>query len=301
MLLLLLPFAFPRYTYQENYIGGDLVLEWTLNLTSLTRVTATISGGVMTWAQRKTLLKLGKEILSHCRKCRQLGDKSGNTHLEKRIRGLLKQKLFVLNGTILVSAIFLFTIETDRSFRKITMIVVQILQFSYGVIMTASLYVILLVLHWQGERVRLALSDLCLWLHHEDQNSLVLSENKARRTLNYLGNLFQLHSENKKLLRKVFQTFDIPIVFLLLKMFATNVNMVHRMVLFDKHSIKTSDYTKLLGQLIVITHFWNAVLLMNVVDDITRRSGSQMGYILREFSDLQLVNRDIHLQVLFEV
>jgi len=40
-----------------------------------------------------------------------------------------------------------------------------------------------------------------------------------------------------------------------------------------------------------------AVLVMNVVDDVTRRSDLKMGNRLREFSHLELVKRDFQLEV----
>ncbi|XP_017018770.2 putative gustatory receptor 58a [Drosophila kikkawai] len=284
VLLLLVPFTFSHYMYEESYISRNFVLESFFNVTNVTRISAMISGGVMSWIQRKALLKLGKEILSHCSKCQQLENASGNTQLTKRIQGLLGQQLFVVNFTVLVSWLLLIRIETDQCFRNITLIVVQVLQYAY---------VVLLVLHWQSERVRLALKDLCQRVHHDELSS------GCRSSLADLRNYFQLYAENRSLLRRVFQTFDVTIVFLVIKMLVTNVNMIYHTVLYANGSIKVSGYTKLLGHLVVITHFWSAVLIMNVVDDITRRSGPKMGYILREFSDLEVVKREFHLQVLY--
>ncbi|EDX08152.1 GD11640 [Drosophila simulans] len=153
------------------------------------------------------------------------------------------------------------------------------------------------VLHWQSERLQIALKDLCSFLNYEERNSLTLSENKADRSLGKLAKLFQLCAENQRLVREVFRTFDLPIALLLLKMFVTNVNLVYHGVQFGNESIETSSYTRILGQWVVISHYWSAVLLMNVVDDVTRRSDLKMGDLLREFSHLELVKRDFHLQL----
>ncbi|KAH8252788.1 hypothetical protein KR032_001888 [Drosophila birchii] len=294
VLLILLPFTFPQYMYDESYMSGNLVLQWAFNLTNITRIFAMVSGGFMMWSKREKFLELGKKTFNHCRKCEKLGKDSS---LRKRIRGLLGQYFFVLNLSVLVAILILSRIDTDQSFSNATMIVVHILQFAYVVIMTASLYAILVILHWQHERVHLALKDLSVSLHHEERNSLVLSGGKARRSLKKLRSFFHLYSENQRLIREVFGIFDLPIALLLLKMFVTNVNLVYHGVQFGNESIETSMYTRLVGQLVVITHYWSAVLLMNVVDDITRRSGPKMGDILREFSDLELVKREFHLQL----
>ncbi|KAH8308876.1 hypothetical protein KR059_002572 [Drosophila kikkawai] len=294
VLLVLLPFTFPQYMYDESYMSGNLVLQWAFNLTNITRIFVMISGGFLTWSKRKKLLEMAERTFQHCQKCKKLGDDSS---LRKRFRGLLVQYVFVLNLSVLVATLILCRIDTDQSFSNATMIVVHILQFSYVVIMTASLFVILVILHWQNERVQLALRDLSRSLHHEERNSLVLSGGKARKSLNNLRHLFQLYSENQRLIREAFSIFDLPIALILLKMFVTNVNLVYHGVQFGNASIETSSYTRFVGQLVVITHYWSAVLLMNVVDDLTRRSGPKMGDILREFSDLELVKREFHLQL----
>ncbi|KAH8355626.1 putative gustatory receptor 58a [Drosophila serrata] len=294
VLLVLLPFTFPQYMYDESYMSGNLVLQWVFNLTNITRIFAMISGGFMMWSKREKLQEMAVRTFNHCQKCKKLGNDSS---LRKSIRGLLGQYFFVLNLSILVAFLLLSRIDTDQCFRNATMIVVHILQFTYVVIMTAALYVILVFLHWQNERVNMALKELSFSLHHEERNSLVLSAGKARRSLNNLRNLFQLYSENQRLSREVFGIFDLPIALLLLKLFVTNVNLVYHGVQFGNDSIETSMYTKFVGQLVVITHYWSAVLLMNVVDDITRRSGPKMGDILREFNDLELVKREFHLQL----
>ncbi|KAH8238703.1 hypothetical protein KR038_004998 [Drosophila bunnanda] len=294
VLLVMLPFTFPQYMYDESYMSRNLVLQWVFNLTTITRIFAMISGGFMMWSKRKKLLEMAERAFDHCQKCKKLGDDSG---LRKRFRGLLGQYFFVLNLSILAASLLLSRIETDHSFSNGTMIVVHMLQFAYLVIMTAGLYFILVILHWQSERVHLALKDLSFSLHHEERNSLVLSAGKARRSLNDLRNLFQLYSENQRQVHEVFRIFDQPIAMLLLKLFMTNVSLVYHGVQFGNASIETSMYTRLLGQLVVITHYWSAVLLMNVVDNVTRRSGPKMGDILREFSDLELVTREFQLQL----
>ncbi|KAH8290912.1 hypothetical protein KR054_007038 [Drosophila jambulina] len=294
VLLILLPFTFPQYMYDESYMSKNLVLQWAFNLTNITRIFAMVSGGFMMWTKRNKLLAMAERAFNLCQNCKKLGDDS---RIRKRIRGLLGQYFFVLNLSVLVAILILSQIDTDHSFSNTTMIVVHILQFTYVVIMTAALYVILLILHWQNERVHLALRDLSISLHREERNCLVLSGGKARRSLKDLRNLFQLYSENQRLIREVFNIFDLPIALLLLKMFVTNVNLVYHGVQFGSDSIETSVYTKIVGQLVVVTHYWSAVLLMDVVDDITRRSGSKMGDIMREFSDLELVKREFHLQL----
>jgi len=163
--------------------------------------------------------------------------------------------------------------------------------------MMAGICVILVILHWQRERVHIALKNLSLFLNHEERNALVLSENNAKKTLNHLRNLFHLFAENQRLIILVFETFDIPIALLLLKMFVTNVNLVYHGVQFGNESIETSFFTRTLGQWVLISHYWSAVLVMNVVDDVTRRSDLKMGNRLREFSHLELVKRDFQLEV----
>uniref|UniRef100_A0A6P4EDX1 Gustatory receptor n=1 Tax=Drosophila rhopaloa TaxID=1041015 RepID=A0A6P4EDX1_DRORH len=298
VLLILLPCTFPEYMYSESYMSSNLVLQWAFNLTNITRILAMISGGLMMWFKRKKLLGLSENLLSHCLKCRKLEDHTTKyITLWKRIRGLLAQMFFVVHLTLIVSLLILMKIGTDQCFNNTAMIVVHITQFIYVVIMMAGLCVILVILHWQSERVHIALKDLCLLLNHEERNSLVLSENKARKSLKILRNLFQLYAENQRLIRRVFGTLDIPIALLLLKMFVTNVNLVYHGVQFGSASIETSNYTKILGQWVIISHYWNAILLMNVVDDVTRGSGLKMGILLRQFSQLELVKRGFQLEL----
>lgn len=300
VLLILVPFTFPQYVYDESYMRGNLRLQLTFILTSITRVFAMISGGFTMWSKRKKLLECAEGTFNHWQKCKELEDHSSDyTRLRKRIRWLLSQAFFSLNFGVLVGMFILMKIDTDQSFSM--MIVVHIVQFVYVGVMTAEVYVILLILHLQSERVQLALRDLCFSLHHEERNSLVLSGGKARKSLNDLRNLFQLYCDNQRLTREVFRICDLPIALLLLKMFVTNVNLVYHGVQFGNDSVEISTITKILGEFVVITHYWSAVLVMNIVDDITRRCGSKMGCILREFSDLDLVKRDFHLQVLFWV
>ncbi|XP_017123643.2 putative gustatory receptor 58a [Drosophila elegans] len=298
VLLILLPFTFPQFLHKESNIGNNMVLQWTFTLTSITRVLAMLSGGLMMWLRRKKLLRLSENLLNHCLKCRMLDDRTTKyTTLWKKIRGLLTQTLIVVFLTISVAALILQKIDTYHSFINVSMIVVHVTQFIYVVIMMAGVYVILLVLHWQSELVYVALKDLCVLLNHEERNSLVLAETKAKKSLAILHNLRQLYAENRRLIREVFGTFDIPIAFMLLKMFVTNINLVYHGVQFGNASIETSRYTKILGQFVVISHYWYAILLMNVVDDVTRGSILKMGSLLREFSHLELVKRDFQVQL----
>jgi len=297
-LLILLPFTFPQYMYDESYMSSNLVLQWVFNLTNITRIMAMFSGGLMMWFKRKRLLELGERLLSHCLKCRKLEDHSKKyTKLRKRIRGVLGQMFLVANFSLLGGALILTEINTDHGFGKVSMIMTHVIQYTYIVIMMAGICVILVILHWQSERVQIALENLSLFLNHEERNSLVLSENNAKETLNHLRNLFQLFAENQRLIILVFETFDIPIALLLLKMFVTNVNLVYHGVQFGNESIETSFFTRTLGQWVLISHYWSAVLVMNVVDDVTRRSDLKMGNRLREFSHLELVKRDFQLEV----
>ncbi|KAH8358177.1 hypothetical protein KR084_006862 [Drosophila pseudotakahashii] len=298
VLLVLLPFTFPHYIYDESYMSSNLVLQWAFNLTNITRIMAMFSGGLMMWFKRKKLLKMGKKLIGHCRKCGKLEDHSKKyAKLRKRIRGVLGQLFFVTNLCLVVGTLILMEIDMNHGFSKVTMIATHISQYTYVVIMMAAICVILVVLHWQSERVHLGLEDLCFSLNHEERNSLVLSEDKAEKFLDNLRNLFRLFAENQRLIIRVFETFDILIALLLLKMFVTNVNLVYHGVQFGNESIETSYYTKILGQLLVFSHYWSAVLIMNIVDDATRRSDLKMGFRLRQFSHLELVKRDFQLEL----
>ncbi|XP_016992564.2 putative gustatory receptor 58a [Drosophila takahashii] len=298
VLLVLLPFTFPHYMYDESYMSSNLVLQWAFNLTNITRIMAMFSGGLMMWFKRKKLVQLGEHLRRHCLKCEKLEDNSRKfLKLRKRIRGVLGQMFFVTNLSLLVGTLILMEIDTDHGFSKIAMIATHISQYTYIVIMMAGICVILVILHWQSERVHLGLEDLCYFLNHEERNSLVLSEDKAKKSLDNLRNLFQLFAENQRLIIKVFKIFDIPIALLLLKMFVTNVNLVYHGVQFGNESIETSYHTRILGQLVVFSHYWSAVLIMNIVDDVTRSSDLKMGNCLRQFSHLELVKRDFQLQL----
>ncbi|KAH8316262.1 hypothetical protein KR067_003355 [Drosophila pandora] len=298
LLLVLLPFTFPRYMYDASYMRRNLVLQWAFSLTNITRIMAMLSGFFLTWGKRTKLIALEKALLAHCLECRDLEDDStGFLKLRQRIRGLLRQQFFLLNVHVVVAALLLTRIDKDQEFSYHLMILVHILQFAYIVIMTASLYVILSLLLWQQERVNLALHDLCSALNHEERNSLVLSRTIATKSLKVMRHLFQLHSENRRLLREIFKELDVPIAMLLLKMFVTNVNLVYHGVQFGNHSIETTIFTRILGQLVVISHYWSAILLMNIVDDLTQTSGPKTGHILKQFSHLELVKRDFQLQL----
>lgn len=298
LLLVLLPFTFPRYMYDASYMRRNLVLQWAFSLTNITRIMAMLSGFFLTWAKRRKLIALEKALLAHCLDCRDLEDDStGFFKLRRRIRGLLRQQFFLLNFHVVVSALLLTRIDKDLEFSYNLMTLVHILQFAYIVIMTATLYVILSLLLWQQERVNLALQDLCSALNHEERNSLVLPRTIATKSLQVVRHLFQLHSENRRLLREIFKELDVPIAMLLLKMFVTNVNLVYHGVQFGNHSIETTILTRILGQLVVIFHYWSGILLMNIVDDLTQTSGSKTGHILKQFSHLELVKRDFQLEV----
>ncbi|KAH8401872.1 hypothetical protein KR009_008342 [Drosophila setifemur] len=296
--LLLLPFTFPHAMYADSYMSRNFVLQWAFGLTSLTRIIALLTGVFQMWSKRKKLLELGEAFLRHSRKCKKLEDHSaGYTHLWRRIRGLLRQQFLVLNLSVLVGTILLMHIDTNQHFSAILMIVVHVLQFIYVLVMAASIYVILLLLHWQEERVNLALQGLSTSLHHEERNALIMSGTKASKSLKILRNLFQLHAENQRLIRESFKISDLPIAMLLLKMFVTNVNLVYHAVQFANDSIETTFFTKFIGQLVVMSHYWSAVLLMNIVDDVARRNGIKKGQILRQFSDLELVQRDFQVEL----
>ncbi|XP_033156355.1 putative gustatory receptor 58a [Drosophila mauritiana] len=297
-LLTVLPFTFPHYMYDDSYMSSNPVLKWTFNLTNITRIMAMFSGVLLMWFRRKRLLDLGENLLLHCLKCEKLDNHSKKySTLRKRVRNVLFQMLLVANLSILVGALILFRIDSVQRNSKTAMILAHITQFIYVVFMMTGISVILFVLHWQSEMLQIALKDLCFFLNYEERNSLTLSETKANRSLGKLAKLFQLFAENQRLVREVFRTFDLPIALLLLKMFVTNVNLVYHGVQFGNESIETSTYTRILGQWVVISHYWSAVLLMNVVDDVTRRSDLKMGDLLREFSHLELVKRDFHLQL----
>lgn len=299
-LLTILPFTFPHYMYDDSYMSSNPVLKWTFNLTNITRIMAMFSGVLLMWFRRKRLLDLGENLILHCLKCEKLDNHSKKySKLRKRVRNVLFQMLLVANLSILLGALILFRIHSVQRISKTAMIVAHITQFIYVVFMMTGICVILLVLHWQSERLQIAFKDLCSFLNHEERNSLTLSENKANRSLGKLAKLFKLFAENQRLVREVFRTFDLPIALLLLKMFVTNVNLVYHGVQFGNDTIETSSYTRIVGQWVVISHYWSAVLLMNVVDDVTRRRDLKMGDLLREFSHLELVKRDFHLQVAF--
>ncbi|KAH8401871.1 hypothetical protein KR009_008341, partial [Drosophila setifemur] len=296
--LLLLPFTFPHAMYSDSYMSRNFVLQWAFGLTSLTRIIALLTGVFQMWSRRKKLLELGEALLRHSRKCKKLEDHSeGYTHLWQRIRGLLRQQFFVLNLSVLVGTILLMHIDTNQHFSAILMVVVHVLQFIYVLVMSASIYVILLLLHWQEERVNLALQGLSSSLHHEERNALIMSGTKASKSLKILRHLFQLHAENQRLIRESFKISDLPIAMLLLKMFVTNVNLVYHGVQFANDSIETTFFTKFIGQLVVISHYWSAVLLMNIVDDVARRNAIKKGQILRQFSDLELVKREYQVEL----
>ncbi|XP_034651365.1 putative gustatory receptor 58a [Drosophila subobscura] len=301
LLIVLLPFTFPEFMYDESYMSDRLLLQWAWNLTNVTRIMAMLSCGYLTWTKRKPLLQLGERLARHYHRCRRL--ESGALRascyiaLQRRIRGLLRQQLFVLSLSTVSATLLLMRIDTDSKFSNLTMVVVHIMQYVYVVIMMTGLYVICLLLYWQMERVNLALKDLCSRLHHEERNALLLSASLARHTLHTLEHLFQLHCEGQRLMRSLFSIFDVTIAFLMLKMFVTNVNLMYHAVQFGNDSVATSGVTKLWGESVILTHYWSAVLLMNLVDDLTRRSGFETGEILRQFSDLELVKRDFQLEL----
>ncbi|EDW35897.1 GL16968 [Drosophila persimilis] len=301
LLIVLLPCTFPVFMYDESYMRDRLVLQWAFNLTNVTRIMAMIACGYLTWTKRKPLLQLGEGLARHCHRCRLLENgalhPSGYRELQKRIRGLLRQQVFVLNLSIVSGTLLLMRIDTDVRRSNIIMVVVHMLQFIYVSIMMSGLYVICLLLYWQMERVNLALKDLCSRLHHKERNALLLSASLARQTLHSLGHLLQLHCEGQRLMRSLFGIFDVTIAFLLLKMFVTNVNLLYHAVQFGNDSIDTTSVTKLWGESLIVTHYWTAVLLMNLVDDLTHQNGLETGEILRQFSDLELVKREFQLEL----
>ncbi|KAH8327282.1 hypothetical protein KR074_009303 [Drosophila pseudoananassae] len=298
LLLVLLPFTFPKYMYDASYMRRNLVLQWAFSLTNITRIMAMVSGFFLTWGKRKKLMALEKALLAHCLEGMELEeDSSGFSKLRRRIRGLLLHQFVLLNLTLVVSTLLLMRIDTDQEFNYLLMILVHILQFTYIVIMTAALHVILSLLFWQQERVNLTLQDLYSALNHKERNSLSLSPTIATESVQVLRNLFQLHSENRRLLRQILKVLDIPIAMLLLKMFVTNINLVYHGVQFGNHSIETTILTKILGQLVVFSHYWSAILLMNIVNDVTQASGPKTGHILKQFSHLELVKRDFQLEL----
>ncbi|XP_017044991.1 putative gustatory receptor 58a [Drosophila ficusphila] len=298
VLLILLPFTFPNYMYDKSYMSQNPFLQWAFNLTNITRIMSVFSGYCVMWLKRKRLLKLGKNIFHHCLKCKRLENNSRKyTPLWKRTQGLLVQMFFVSNLNILVSAFIMVKITTDRSFNNTTMIIAHVVQYIYIINMMAGVYAILLFLRWQSDRMQIALKDLCSLLNHEERNSLVLSEEKSKIAFDKLHYLFRLHVGNQRLIREVFETLDIPIALLLLKMFVTNINLVYHGVQFGNTSITASNITKFTAICGIICHYWSAILLMNIVDDVTRRSGLKMGNLLREFSHLELVSRNFQLKM----
>ncbi|XP_017077399.1 putative gustatory receptor 58a [Drosophila eugracilis] len=298
VLLILMPFAFPQYMYEESYMRSNSVLQWAFNLTNITRIMAISSGGYMMWFKRRKLLRLGEQLLNHCQKCKKVkGHSTEYMKLRKRFQIVLAQVFVVTNLSLLFGTLILMEIDTGYGIIKGTMIVSHISQYIYVIVMTAGVCVIFLVLQLQSERTLIALKDLCSLLNHEERNSLVLTESKSKKSLNKLRILFHHFAENQLLLREVFETFDFPIAFLLLKLFVTNVNLVYHGVQFGNRTIETSLYTRVVGQCVIITHYWSASLLMNIVDNVTRRSGLKLGNILRRFSHMELIKREFQLEL----
>ncbi|KAH8283459.1 hypothetical protein KR018_002987 [Drosophila ironensis] len=297
-LLLLLPLTFPQFMYDASYMSRNLVLQWAFNLTNITRIMAMLSGFVLIWLKRKKLLELENALITNCLACQDLeGDSTKYTELRRRILGLLWQQFCLLNLSILVATLLLMRIDTDDQLQNLSMILVHVLQFFYVVIMTAAVHVVLVLIYWQQERVNLSLQDLYYALNHEERNSLVLSRDIGAQSLQLLRKHYHLHSSNQQLLRKFLKVLDLPIAMLLLKMFVTNVNLVYHGVQFGSASIETTYETRILGQLVVISHYWSAILLMNIVDAVTRSSNPKTGGILKQFSHLELVRREFHLEL----
>ncbi|EDW74931.1 uncharacterized protein Dwil_GK15940 [Drosophila willistoni] len=291
-LLLLLPLTLPRFMYTNSYMSESSSLQWNFTLTGVTRVLAMFVCGGLVWIKRNKLRQLGEDLLRQCQLCQQLQEKSNHLvkykQLQDKIRGLLFQQFCVMMLNIFAPAFLLLRIESDQVLDYLLMVFVHMVQFIYIMIAMLGFYIVLLLIYWQMQRVNLGLKDLLDALH---------CDRYIQTSLETLRHLYHLHGQNVNLLHRVLQITDVSMACLLLKMFVTNVNLVYHGVQFGNSSIDTNWLTKMLGESVILTHYWNAILLMNLVDSLTRQTGIETAHIMRQFSAYESNNRDFEVQL----
>ncbi|XP_068147886.1 putative gustatory receptor 58a [Drosophila tropicalis] len=292
LLLLLLPFTLPRFMYTNSYMSESSSLQWNFTLTSVTRILAMLVCGGLVWTKRKKLRQLGDDLLKQCQLCEQLQEESNHlveyNQLQDKVRGLLLQQFCLMNLNIFAPAGLLLRFESDQVLEYLLMVFVHMVQFIYIMIAMLGLYIVFLLIYWQMQRVNLGLKDLLDALHFNRD---------IETSLETLRHLYHLHGQNVNLLHRVLQMTDISMACLLLKMFVTNVNLVYHGVQFANSTIDANWLTKILGESVILTHYWHAILLMNLVDSLTRQTSIEMAQIMRQFSAYESNNRDFEVQL----
>ncbi|XP_059224846.1 putative gustatory receptor 58a [Stomoxys calcitrans] len=263
--LLITPLTIPQFanrqTHQTYYMSANFILEWSYNVGKVARVLTNLALSLGIWLYRNKVIELYSKYWELEDKYKQFYQLYEIKKVSENEFNYIRRHMFYKMFTSHVSAFSIINtfiqMQSKPSLMYCLMMFTNLLQGFYLIAFSIQFFMILsrLYLHLayinkslEGMKSTVDISGTCSCLRYRI--------------------LWQMHYDYYHLSRRILKMAQIVILFVLIKIFSSNINMLFHAVQFSNGTIESDGKSDASGILTIITFYWDTILTMKVIDNL---------------------------------
>ncbi|KAM7342826.1 putative gustatory receptor 58a isoform 2-T2 [Cochliomyia hominivorax] len=286
LFLCIIPLISLLVRQENNYLNDKPILQWTVIVAKLIMSSTVLVISLKIWQRRHDLINLFDiymQLLGKYKNFLQYFRTNIETELRQQedfAKMFLIYKFISSHLDAFAIASLYFQMQENPNLYYILVISFNMLQSFY--LLTANLQFMLI------------LCQMILHFSFINQSLIFLQQQDLplKDLLNYYLIFYEMHMECLQLSRLFFKVAQTATIFMLLRVFTTNIILLYHAVLMLISNLESTTISHFVGTLCIVNFYWDTLLITSAIDK-TLASGNRAAEILRETWHKLLAEDDV--------